>query len=245
MNIILLVIIIAFQGILSIQDMKDARKYINVEITEDFRVKYYKECIVYGWIPTVVVALFILFTSISLSDIGFRMVNLNSITWLTVLTFVITGIILLILIYQVIMFFKSENYRAQVKEQIEKEGQSENYYNAVVAKILTPRTKREKSWFLFVSLTAGICEEFVWRGCLLFLLQDVFPMLTIFTTGIISCVLFGLFHCYQGIKGTIKTGLIAAIFVLLYFVTDSIFPGILLHFLFDFSSAFILKENSK
>lgn len=244
MSILLLVIIITYQAILSLQDMKEARKYKSQEITERVRVKFYKECIFYGWLSTIVIFIFTALTSISFYDIGFRGISIRSVSWLVILTFIISGILLLTLIYQTVMFMINENYKNQLKAQIAKEEEGNNHYNVVTSKLLIPRTKKEKKWFLFVSLTAGICEEIVWRGCLLFLLQDIFPALSMLTAGIISCILFGLIHCYQGIHGIIKTAIISVIFVLLYFVTDSIFPGIFLHFLFDYSSAFLLKEES-
>lgn len=43
--------------------------------------------------------------------------------------------------------------------------------------------------------------------------------------------------------GVIKTGAVGMILVLLYLVTDSLVPGIILHFLIDYSSAFLIREE--
>lgn len=119
----------------------------------------------------------------------------------------------------------------------------ESKKDSVVENLLIPRIFREKKYFLFVSLTAGICEEVFLRGCVMFLLGDIFPMLPLVWIAVISSVLFGLFHLYQGISGIIKTGVIGLFFAGLYIATGSIIPGILLHFCVDFSSAFLLKEE--
>lgn len=41
----------------------------------------------------------------------------------------------------------------------------------------------------------------------------------------------------------IKTGVVGMLFVMLYLVTDSLVPGIILHFGVDFSSAFLIREE--
>jgi len=92
-------------------------------------------------------------------------------------------------------------------------------------------------------LTAGICEEIIFRGLLLYILQGLFPNLSIVFILLIAFTLFGIGHLYQGIKGVINTAIVGAIFCCLYLVTNSLFLGMLLHFVMDFSSAFIIREE--
>lgn len=46
MNIALLTILVIYQAIMSMLDMKDIKKYTDIEITEKHRIKFYKEAII-------------------------------------------------------------------------------------------------------------------------------------------------------------------------------------------------------
>jgi len=244
MQIIMLSAILIYQIVVAILDLKDMKKYKNMEITEKIRVHYYKETVLYGWLPTIFVLLFIVFTPLKLYDIGIRGIVLGGNTWLNIITFVLSGIALAILVIQSITCLTNKKYQKQILEELESKSDGENHYDVVIHKLMIPRTKKEKRWFFGVSLTAGICEEIIWRGTLIYLLQGIFPKLNILLIGLIICVIFGVIHMYQGIYGIIKTAIIAVLFVMLYIATGSLFPGIVLHFLFDFSTAFLIQGDA-
>ena len=244
MQIIMLSAILIYQIVVAILDLKDMKKYKNMEITEKIRVHYYKETVLYGWLPTIFVLFFIVLTPLKLYDIGIRGIVLGENTWLNIITFVLSGIALAILVIQSITCLTNKKYHKQILEELESKSDGENHYDVVVHKLMIPRTKKEKRWFFGVSLTAGICEEIIWRGTLIYLLQGIFPKLNILLIGLIICVIFGVIHMYQGIHGIIKTAIVAALFVMLYITTGSLFPGIVLHFLFDFSTAFLIQDDA-
>lgn len=243
MHIALLVILVTYQVIMSILDKRDIQKLSGFEITENHRIKFYKETIVFGWVPVWIVLLFVSISSLTLSDIGLRAIALSNSTWLNIFIDIICSVIILALGYQTIMYFISSEYRSKVAAEISNKKDGNSQYDTVMSQILIPRSKVEKKWFLLVSLTAGICEELVWRGCLIFLLSNIFSSVNIIVIYMVSCILFGLAHCYQGMYGVIKTSIIAILFVMIYYVTDSIIPGTVLHFLFDYSSAFLVKDT--
>jgi len=141
-----------------------------------------------------------------------------------------------------ISYLASEKKRDEIRNQLLKPDQK-NHYNDVMANIAFPRTFKEKKYFFGVSLTAGICEEIIFRGLLLFLLQALFPSLSIVFIIIIASAIFGIGHFYQGITGIIKTTVGGVVFCCLYVVTNSLIIGIIGHFLMDFSSAFLLREE--
>ena len=201
MHIALLTILITYQAIMSILDKRDIQKYTGSEITEKQRIKFYKEAIVFGWIPVWIILLFVGISPLTLWNIGFRAISFSNNTWLNIVIGIISGVIVLALGYQTIMYFISAEYRSKAAAEISSKKDGNCQYDNVVSQILIPKSKTEKKWFLLVSLTAGICEELVWRGCLIFLLS------------------------------------------MIYCVTDSIIPGIVLHFLFDYSSAFLVKDT--
>lgn len=245
MSIILLLILITYQTVASVMDMRDIKKRKGIDITEKMRLDFYKETIIWGWVPVCIIFLFIIFTSMSLQDIGLRKIVLSDFMWLNIIVFIIMGIVVISLAYQVIMYFSKEEFRKETAIEIENKKNSDSYYDKVVFNLIVPRTLKEKKYFLFVSLTAGICEEIHLRGCLIFLLRDILPDLHIAVIGVGASLLFGVFHCYQGLSGIIKTSILGVLFVAIYFATDSLVPGIVLHFLFDFSSAFLVRGEIK
>jgi membrane protease YdiL (CAAX protease family) len=106
-----------------------------------------------------------------------------------------------------------------------------------------PRTPREKRVFTFVSLSAGICEEITTRGVWFLVLQSLLPEVPLLFIPLIAGALFGACHSYQGLTGTLRTGLIGIGFGYLYLATGSLIPGILLHFLVDFNGRFLYPKS--
>lgn len=98
---------------------------------------------------------------------------------------------------------------------------------------MLPRTPKERGLWILLSLTAGICEEILYRGFLPAYLVHIFPGVPFILALLIAAVLFGLGHIYQKAAGVLGTGIIGLIFGFLYFFTDSLFLPIVVHALFD------------
>jgi membrane protease YdiL (CAAX protease family) len=154
--------------------------------------------------------------------------------WFTTITLGFCGIAMAYLLYQTISLLTSPKAREKAREQI-KDGEG--------AGMMIPRTRKEKRLFTFLSLSAGICEEIIYRGFLVFLVQSIFPGLPVWLMVFIPSAIFGIGHFYQGWKGILTTGAMGAVFMCVFLVTDSLFLCMALHFLMDFSSAFILSEE--
>ena len=105
--------------------------------------------------------------------------------------------------------------------------------------LLLPRTMRERSLWVLVSLTAGFCEELLYRGFLPAYLSHIFPGMALWLAIIIAAVLFGVGHLYQKLSGVLGTGLIGLAFGLLYLFTGSLFLPMIVHALFDLRLLFI------
>ena len=99
---------------------------------------------------------------------------------------------------------------------------------------ILPRTLAEVRLGALLSLNAGILEELVFRLAV--------PALIYAATGnalvalIVSTLLFGALHAYQGLFGVLGTALIGAFFMLLYIVTGTILVPIIAHLLVDLRS---------
>jgi len=102
---------------------------------------------------------------------------------------------------------------------------------------LIPYTAREFRLFIPVSITAGVCEELLFRGYLVWVLQ---PWLGMWPAAIVSMGAFGLGHAYQGAKFGIRAFWAGVGMGLLAIFTGSIVPGMILHALIDMGSGWIL-----
>jgi len=97
---------------------------------------------------------------------------------------------------------------------------------------LLPVTARERLLWLAVAVSAGICEEIVFRGWLLHLLHDPIG-LTGTALIAIAAIGFGLAHAYQGVAGIVMAALGGVLFGVLFAVTGSLLVPMLLHVAVD------------
>ncbi len=95
---------------------------------------------------------------------------------------------------------------------------------------LLPRSQREYRYFLGLSLTAGIVEEVIYRGFAIWYLAHFIPL---WGAVVVSSMIFGLGHSYQGVAGMARTGLVGFGSGVLYVFTGSIWLSIIGHALMD------------
>lgn len=126
--------------------------------------------------------------------------------------------------YTVAALARSSDARASVRQQFEK-------LTAVL-----PHTRTEMYWFGGVSLTAGFCEEFLFRGYFIWALA---PWLGWWGAAALSVALFGIWHVYQGWSGALRSGIVGAVFTLLVATFNSLWPAIAVHALFDLGQGMI------
>jgi len=97
---------------------------------------------------------------------------------------------------------------------------------------LMPTTRRERWFFAAVAVSAGICEEIVFRAWLLLTLHTSLGFDG--TTSIfLAAALFGLCHIYQGITGVVGAACAAVLLSALYIGTGTLLVPIVLHSLID------------
>jgi len=101
---------------------------------------------------------------------------------------------------------------------------------------IVPHTARELAGFWPVSLTAGFCEEFLFRG---FLVWALTPLLTWWGAVAASTVVFGFGHSYQGLPGAIRAGAVGLAMALIYGLTHSLMAAVVLHALIDMGSGLV------
>ncbi len=101
------------------------------------------------------------------------------------------------------------------------------------ADALMPHTPREYLLFRMVAITAGICEEVLYRG---FVMWYLTIWITIIPAALASSILFGFAHIYIGIPHVIRTMIVGAVFAVVVLGTGSLWPAIVLHAAIDLFS---------
>jgi len=100
-------------------------------------------------------------------------------------------------------------------------------FNAIL-----PVTIRERWMWLAVSISAGVCEEIVFRGWLLSVLHT--PIGLAGTTLVVAAAAaFGLAHSYQGAPGMVLAGLAGALLSVLYVATAGLLVPMAVHAVID------------
>ncbi len=95
---------------------------------------------------------------------------------------------------------------------------------------LMPRTPGERWGFSALSITAGICEEILFRGFVTW----YFAVWTgLIPAILISAALFGFAHFYLGGAHVLRTAIVGLVFGLLVLASGSLWPAIIIHALQD------------
>jgi len=109
-------------------------------------------------------------------------------------------------------------------------GKAREFMRALAERIL-PQSRIELLPYLALAFTAGLCEEFLYRG---------FAMAALTTAGLpawcvvlLSSVFFGLAHLYQGRGGLVSTLVIGTVFGTARIAYDGLVPAMLWHFAVD------------
>jgi uncharacterized protein len=117
-------------------------------------------------------------------------------------------------------------------------------YSSAALKSLSyffPATWTERRWWVFVSITAGVCEEALFRGFMLHYLH-VFPWTPNLTLALlISSLIFGFNHLYQGAGGVAGTAIVGFVFGLLFLLTGNLLFPIIFHGVVDLRILAILR----
>jgi membrane protease YdiL (CAAX protease family) len=97
-----------------------------------------------------------------------------------------------------------------------------------LARLLMPRTASEQRAFLVLSGVAALCEEYVFRGFLLWIATAWLD--SPWLGAILVSLSFGLSHGYQRLAGVIRAGALGFTLAIPVILTGSLFPAVVSHF---------------
>lgn len=186
------------------------------------RIRDYQETIAWLWSLSLLAIIVWIYNDRALVDVGLDFSS-SWPAWISLLLLVLAAIFL---IFQYRTIRNDPKQRQSLRDKL----------NNVDASEYLPRTEQEVRWFILLSISAGICEELLFRGFLLW----YFKVFTVTALGVVlSSSLFGMAHSYQGWKGGLRAGVVGLIFALSYVLTGSLWIPILLHIVVDIHSGLV------
>jgi membrane protease YdiL (CAAX protease family) len=96
--------------------------------------------------------------------------------------------------------------------------------------LVVPHTRAELRRFGWLSVTAGICEEILYRGLLMTALAAVIGL---WPAVVVSSLVFGLGHAYQGLAGILRTSAIGLVLAMVVVLTGSLPFAMVIHAVID------------
>jgi membrane protease YdiL (CAAX protease family) len=101
------------------------------------------------------------------------------------------------------------------------------------AKPLLPHAPEERRGFMLLSISAGICEELLYRGYVMWYLSA--------WTGLagavaVSSILFGAGHLYLDRRSAVRAGIVGAVMAGIVLLSGSLWPAMLVHAAVDMNS---------
>lgn len=185
----------------------------------DARSRFYRRSMVELWLLTLAVVSWWLWSDRSVSEVGLGVPG-GAAFWVgTVLVVALVGV----LGRQVAVVRVSADARAKVQKQFRG-----------AAALMVPRETGERRMWVGVSLTAGICEEVLYRGFLIWYSMMWLPAVA---AVLASAVIFGLAHVYLGWgAGVLRAAGAGVVFGAAYLLTGTLWVPIALHVALDVAS---------
>lgn len=201
-----------------VQPFTGRRRYraLLVRISEDpaARLSHYRRGIAGEWTSVGVIVVIGILAGRTATSIGLQSPSDMSFT-----TVLLVEVALLLTISTIIM--RGPKLRAAVRRQA----------RSFLA--LLPHTREERLTFAVLAVTAGICEEILFRGFGFAYVRFLWPDATDAWLIAITSIVFGMAHLYQGARGVVLTGLAGAAFASFTLTTGSLLPAIAAHAMID------------
>ena len=202
--------------------------------SSDQKIRYYKTLCTWLWIAS----------ALAVVPIGFRPLftitpSPDEISWLLLhpwVRYLVEALIAIFVIISVVLPVGTVIWKKLTKRPLK--------YSSAALKSFSyffPATWTERRWWVFVCITAGVCEETLFRGFMLHYLH-VFPWTLNLTLALlISSVIFGSNHLYQGAGGVAGTAIVGFLFGLLFLLTGNLLLPIIFHGVMDLRMLAILR----
>jgi membrane protease YdiL (CAAX protease family) len=176
----------------------------------DAKLEAYARIIKWQWGSAVVLIAYWLFSRRPLSDLGFSVPQGAGFLFGALIVAAFT----FLFVRQIRAVRQNPEFAAQARQA------------AASLSFMTPTTAPELQRFSWLGITAGIVEELICRGFLIWYFSSFMPM---WAAILVTAMVFGLGHLYQGFAGILKTGVVGLLFGWLYWISGSIWLPMFLH----------------
>ncbi|WP_224996668.1 CPBP family intramembrane glutamic endopeptidase [Cesiribacter sp. SM1] len=99
-----------------------------------------------------------------------------------------------------------------------------------------PKSKKELRWFSWLSLSAGVCEEIIFR---LFLFTFLLEHTHISIAFVLTNIIFAITHIGSGRQNLITSFILGLLLSAIYYFTDNIWIAIVLHAAIDINAGML------
>jgi uncharacterized protein len=197
------------------------------ELTSADRLSLYGSTIIYQWLIVTIVGMRTLARSVSPEELGLAISDPWQVVWTSI---ALTG---LLCVNQVVGLRKIAKMP---------EGKRGSLF-AITERIM-PRTWTETFVFSALALTAGLSEEFLYRG---FVFMAFIRMIVNFgppnaLAAVLSSAWFSLAHMYQGRRGMYTTFVVGIIFAFIRIWTGSLLPAVIAHTGIDLVAGIVVSK---
>jgi membrane protease YdiL (CAAX protease family) len=198
-----------------------------LKIDPSARMLFYRTQVLWEWSWVVVLVLIVIPIPEPLRWLG--LILPNQFGWIILLALLI-GVFLSIFLLR-----RNPNAMAAMRRSLES------------SSVLLPSTPSERWWFTLNAITAGICEELLYRGFLMSYMPTIFPMFAMqfVLISILSGIVYGLSRAYLGMKGIAQTALTGFSFAIIYFLSGSLLPAMLFHILAELRTLILWQPEEK
>ena len=197
------------------------------------RIRFYRKIIAVEWICTAVA-----FLTVGWDALFTIHTTPGEIDWLSGSkgsSFVmgLVGAMAVVLVLPVILAI----WNPKVREKAAKASERLSY--------LLPSNAEERMWWWpAVCITAGFCEEVLYRGFLLRYFHNMPFHLSLTWALVVAAVIFGIGHLYQGVKPALATVVLGFALSCVFVVTGSLLVPIIAHALLDLRALALLPAGS-
>ncbi len=135
-------------------------------------------------------------------------------------------------------------YIVETYTELSKDGKEDEILKSAA---FLPRNSQELFYFTILAISAGICEEIVYRGFMVTYLMEVIDnRIIVFNVAVIlPAIIFGIVHMYQGTKSVLKIAIMSLLFSTIFIFSQSLLIVVLLHVGVDIIGGFIGMKLSQ
>lgn len=154
--------------------------------------------------------------------------------WSTWLAWGIAALVSGYFFFQMLAAFLSVQWRQSYRQQLEGSGEGFRFM---------PDTIGEHAAFCWLGITAGVTEEVIFRGFLIWMFAQI---VSLPVAALVALLFFGAFHAYQGAGGLISSLIAGAVLTAMFLLSGSLWPVITLHIAIDLVNAqtsFLAKRD--